>query len=126
MSQKLLSAQLLRLGCEVSCANDGQDALERVAQQDFDIIFMDCQMPVMDGFTATAEIRRQQGERIIPIIAVTANVMTRERERCYASGMDEVLAKPLKQDAIARLLFKHGLIGPGDVAPEASKPLGQH
>src|SRR6266436_128974 len=84
------------LGCVVETATNGWDALERHADRKFGLIFMDCQMPEMDGYEATAEIRRResQSHRHTPIIALTGNVIEGARERCLAAGMDDYLAKP--------------------------------
>jgi len=90
-------AILESLGSVVETATNGWDALERHAHSEFGLIFMDCQMPEMDGYEATAEIRRResQSHRHTPIIALTGNVIEGARERCLAAGMDDYLAKPL-------------------------------
>jgi CheY-like chemotaxis protein len=91
---------LQKLAADVSIANNGAEALERIAETPFDAVLMDCQMPVMDGFTATRRIReseRQSGRgRRLPIIALTANVMSEDRENCIAAGMDAHLGKPIE------------------------------
>ena len=86
-----------RLGCVVTCAENGRVALECLETQSFDIILMDCQMPEMDGFEATRRIRELPGdqEHPIPILAMTAHAMRGDRERCLESGMNEYLSKPI-------------------------------
>ena len=98
MNQRVAQRMLQWLAAEVTIANNGAEALERLAETPFDAVLMDCQMPVMDGFTATRQIReneRRSGGRRLPIIALSANVMTEDRERCIDAGMDAHLAKPL-------------------------------
>ena len=97
---------LENLGCTVVVAENGWLAIEAMNEPDFDAILMDCQMPVMDGFTATGEIRRREaaaGAPRIPIIALTANAMEGDRERCLRAGMDDFLSKPFSQ----RQLLSH-------------------
>jgi signal transduction histidine kinase/CheY-like chemotaxis protein len=101
---KIATITLGKLGARVSLAEHGQAAVEMVQQHRYDVILMDCQMPVMDGFEATQAIRlreRQQGIPRVPIIAMTANVMPGSRERCLAAGMDDFIAKPFKAREIA-------------------------
>ena len=104
----VVAAGLLRhLGAEVETAADGRTALAAVARKNFDLIFMDCQMPEMDGFQAASEIRRLEregGSRRTPIVALTAHALPEDRERCLATGMDDHLTKPVRRDALARVL----------------------
>ena len=102
VNQLVARALLERAGCSVEVANDGKEALAMFAESTFDVIFMDCQMPVLDGYAATAAIRRREGDaRRTPVIAMTANAMPGDRERCLAAGMDDYLAKPI-DDALLR------------------------
>jgi CheY-like chemotaxis protein len=97
-NQKVAQIMLKKLGCEVTVAVNGKYALEALAQCHYDLIFMDCQMPEMDGFEATTLIRqREQQEGIIrtPIIALTANAMQGDSQRCQTVGMDGYLSKPV-------------------------------
>lgn len=98
--------QLHKLGCEVENVENGQQAVDATATMQFDLVLMDCQMPVMDGYAATAEIRRREQMRggHLPIIALTANAMSGERERCLELGMDGYLSKPFKAGALAAVL----------------------
>ncbi|WP_295002781.1 ATP-binding protein [uncultured Dechloromonas sp.] len=99
-------AQLLRMGLEVVVAEDGQQALDILAQETVDAVLMDCQMPVLDGYAATAALRRREAGsgRHLPVIALTANAMRGDRERCEAAGMDDYLAKPYTGEALRAIL----------------------
>jgi signal transduction histidine kinase/ActR/RegA family two-component response regulator len=93
---KVIQAILQKLGCQCVTATNGVEALEALSEAAFSAVMMDCQMPVMDGFEATAEIRRREGRELhTPVIAVTANAMDCDRERCLAAGMDAYLSKPV-------------------------------
>jgi two-component system sensor histidine kinase/response regulator len=83
-------------GCKVETATNGIEALDRYVNGDYGLIFMDCQMPEMDGFEATAEIRKQEAksDRRTPIVALTASAIEGDREQCLASGMDDYVPKP--------------------------------
>ncbi|MBS3964592.1 MAG: response regulator [Methylomonas sp.] len=114
VNQALLQAQLRTLGYRVLLANDGREAVALFGRQPFDIILMDCMMPEYDGYAATAEIRALETARQtarVPILAVTANAQSDERDRCLAVGMDDYLAKPFLlaelADKMASLLALH-------------------
>ncbi len=97
VNAKLASRILDKNGAVVHWAEDGQKAVDAWAENEFDVVLMDVQMPIMDGFTATAEIRAREGEdNHIPIIALTAHALAGYREKCLAAGMDDFLTKPLK------------------------------
>jgi two-component system, sensor histidine kinase len=98
---------LENLGCKTEAVDNGWRAIEAMNDSRYDAVLMDCQMPVMDGLTATAEIRRRErqlGKVRVPIIALTANAMEGDRERCLAAGMDDFLSKPFTQQQLAALL----------------------
>jgi CheY-like chemotaxis protein len=102
VNQKLAMHLLTKLGCEVVLAGNGEEAVARAREGRFDVIYMDCQMPVMDGFAATRALR---GEGVsTPIVALTANAMAGDRERCLAAGMDDYVSKPLRASELARTL----------------------
>jgi len=117
VNAKLAVRLLERLGCSVDVASNGHEALKMVQSIPFDLVFMDCQMPEMDGFEATRAIRAWEGSSRVgqspatqlPIIALTANAMQGDRERCLAAGMNDYITKPLSRADLARVL-------------EASKP----
>ena len=111
VNQRLIVRLLEKRGYRADVAADGREAILAIAQAPYDLILMDCQMPEMDGFEATQSIRRTERgtERHIPIIALTANALAGDRDRCLAAGMDDYLTKPIKADdlyaAIERLLL---------------------
>jgi CheY-like chemotaxis protein len=107
VNQMVALRMLARLGCEVEAVGTGREAVLAVAQETYDLVFMDVQMPVMDGLEATLEIRRQEGRgRHMPIIAMTAHAMQGDRERCLASGMDDYVSKPVTMAALAETLTR--------------------
>jgi signal transduction histidine kinase/CheY-like chemotaxis protein len=109
VNQKVVSRMLERLGHQAEVAVNGREALERVRAGSFDIILMDCQMPEMDGWEATARIRAAlAGRRRIPILALTANASDADRQRCLDAGMDAHLSKPLKLERLAEALATWG------------------
>jgi two-component system sensor histidine kinase/response regulator len=107
VNREVAVGMLESLGCVVEAAENGWLAIESMNTTAYDAVFMDCQMPIMDGMTATAEIRRREqssGLGRVPIVALTANAMEGDRERCLASGMDDFLSKPFTQPQLATLL----------------------
>ena len=109
VNREVSTGMLELLGYHVTVAEDGQQGVAASAIEAFDLILMDCQMPVMDGFTATARIRdREQRTHAarIPIIALTANAMDGDRERCLNAGIDDYLSKPFSQQALAEVLSR--------------------
>jgi two-component system sensor histidine kinase/response regulator len=119
---EVAQAMLDTLGFEVSTARNGREAVEAVAREQFDLVLMDCQMPVMDGFAATAEIRRRQPVdslgRELPVIAVTANALKGDRTTCLAAGMNDYLSKPFSQKALGRMIARWISL-PGGVSDES-------
>jgi two-component system sensor histidine kinase/response regulator len=107
VNREVAVGMLESLGCVAHTAENGWLALEAMNNDAYDAVLMDCQMPVMDGLTATAELRRREqnaGGARLPIIALTANTMEGDRERCLAAGMDDFLSKPFSQQQLAALL----------------------
>jgi two-component system, sensor histidine kinase and response regulator len=111
VNQKLAVGLLSRWGHEIVVADDGAEAVRLEASTEFDLILMDVQMPELDGFDATAAIRRREAERggHTPIVAMTAHAMSGDRERCLAAGMDDYLMKPIRAEQLFGMVERHGL-----------------
>lgn len=108
-NQIVASIELRNLNLEVIIASNGKEALGVLPQHDFAIVFMDCQMPVMDGYECTGEIRKKEtktGKRV-PIIAMTANAMEGDREKCLEAGMDDYISKPFETEKLEALVAKY-------------------
>ena len=109
VNQEVASVMLQRLGVAMKIANNGQEALDLICFEHFDLVLMDCQMPVMDGFEATARIRARENELglpPLPVIALTANAISGDREHCLSRGMDDYLSKPFSQQQLYELLAR--------------------
>ncbi|MEX5687197.1 hybrid sensor histidine kinase/response regulator [Pseudomonas silesiensis] len=104
VNQLVAKGMLGKLGCEVIVAAHGGEALDQLEHSEFDLVLMDCNMPVMDGYEASRQIRRSGRWPQLPIVALTANAMSEERERCRAAGMSDYLAKPFRREELAALL----------------------
>lgn len=105
VNQLVMQRLLIKRGHHVTIAATGRAAIDAVERQSFDLVFMDVQMPEVDGFEATREIRRrEQGRARLPIIALTAHAMSGDRERCLAAGMDAYMTKPINPDELDELL----------------------
>jgi CheY-like chemotaxis protein/HPt (histidine-containing phosphotransfer) domain-containing protein len=105
VNQEVLLEMVRQLGYDADVAGDGQQALDALAGGQFGAVLMDCQMPVLDGYAATREIRRAEGSGAhIPVIAVTAHALVGERERALAAGMDDYISKPIRQQILAEVL----------------------
>jgi len=107
VNQKVALAHLSKLGCLVSVVSNGEQACHAVNQEAFDIVFMDCQMPVMDGFSATKIIRERESGRHQLIVAMTANAMKGTRDECLAAGMDDYMTKPISREKIIEMMSKN-------------------
>ena len=108
INQDVAQRQLKKLGYGADVVDDGSAALKALEQNLYDLVLMDCQMPVLDGYEATVEIRKREaavtGGRHTPIIAMTANAMTGDREKCIAAGMDDYISKPIQSEDLQRVL----------------------
>jgi PAS domain S-box-containing protein len=106
INQQLALELLGKVGIQVTVAGDGQEALNLLAQQSFDGVLMDCQMPVMDGYAATRELRRHAQWRELPVIAMTANAMRGDREKALEAGMNDHVVKPIDVDGLFATLAR--------------------
>jgi signal transduction histidine kinase/CheY-like chemotaxis protein/HPt (histidine-containing phosphotransfer) domain-containing protein len=121
VNRQVMSATLSRLGCTVTLADGGELGVEAASRESFDVILMDCQMPLVDGFEATRRIRALSSPRArTPIIALTANALSGDRERCLAAGMDDYLTKPFSRQTLMSTLTRW--LQPDDGSPESRSP----
>jgi CheY-like chemotaxis protein len=117
VNQKVAAAMLQRLGYRVDMVANGREAIEAVARVPYAAVLMDCQMPEMNGYEASMEIRRREdGGRHVPIVALTASAIKGDEERCLAAGMDAYVTKPVTVDALGGVLRRL-------VAEDGSTPL---
>jgi signal transduction histidine kinase/CheY-like chemotaxis protein/HPt (histidine-containing phosphotransfer) domain-containing protein len=129
VNQKLAVRMLERLGYQPDIVSNGDEALRAFQRETYAAIIMDCQMPVMDGYVATRYIRERERQSPsatasphIPIIALTANAMQGDRERCKAAGMDDYLSKPVKTDDLGRILQRWVPLSPSEDSPASAPP----
>lgn len=115
----VMSALLRRLGAQVTAVGSGREAIACATSGHFDIVFMDCQMPVMDGFEATRALRARLGRRCPPIVAMTANTGEGDRLRAAAAGMVDYLTKPVELSALREALQRHVVVAPATLAAES-------
>lgn len=108
VNQELTKEMLEMMKCEVDVAEDGNEALSLYKEGTYNLIFMDVQMPGMDGYEVTRQIRALEGEaKHTPIIAVTANALVGDREKCLEAGMDDYISKPIKGSDLEMMLEKY-------------------
>lgn len=109
VNQMLMRAFFTQIGCDVTLAANGREAVQFVVKQKFDLVFMDCHMPEMDGFEATKQIRafEEKLDRHVPIVALTADAMQGDRDKCISEGMDDYLQKPVKIETIKAIINKY-------------------
>lgn len=110
VNREVVRRMLERLDCEVTMAENGEQAVERFRVECFDLVLMDCEMPGIDGYEATRRLRVHESleaAAATPIVALTANVLPEDRERCLAAGMDAVITKPVTLEVLAGCLERH-------------------
>ncbi|MDW1502456.1 response regulator, partial [Vibrio sp. YT-19(2023)] len=108
VNQRVVRIMLEQLGLKVSVASHGEEALQLCREHAFALIFMDCQMPVMDGFIATEQIRdMNEWGAHVPIIALTANVVKEDQQRCFEAGMNEFVAKPVTKGRLQQIFEQY-------------------
>lgn len=127
INQRLTLRLLEKLECRADLANNGREGLEMLARQHYDLVFMDCLMPELDGYQATRQLRASDTAFArVPVIAMTARAMRGDREKCIEAGMDDYVAKPIKADDLARMLERWAgrrrMAGPGSPSPAGAEP----
>ncbi|HEY9838306.1 MAG TPA: response regulator, partial [Vampirovibrionales bacterium] len=125
INQKVILNQIKVLGYAADCVENGQEALDCLAEQHYDLVLMDCLMPVLDGYKTTKALRDREGSsRHTPVIAMTANAMKGDREKCLESGMDDYISKPVDLDELATILRNWGetISSVPDVIPPPPSP----
>jgi signal transduction histidine kinase/CheY-like chemotaxis protein len=110
INRRLLVRQLARLGCTAEAAASGAEALETLSAEEYGLVFMDCQMPGLDGFETASEVRRREaGRRRVPIVAFTANATEADRRRCLEAGMDDFIGKPATLEGLSTMIERWDL-----------------
>ena len=137
VNQKVAVSQIKKLGCYVDVVGNGREALDALATAEYDMVLMDCQMPELDGYEATAQLRLiEGGRRHTPVVAMTAHAIAGDRDRCLAAGMDDYLSKPVRLDDLRTMVGKYrpervagiaimatnGMSGAGEEAEDMAEP----
>jgi CheY-like chemotaxis protein len=122
VNQLVMQRLLVKRGHRVTIAGSGQAAIDAVERNAFDLVFMDVQMPLLDGYDATREIRRREigSQRHLPIVALTAHAMNGDRERCLESGMDDYMTKPVSPKELDEMLRTHRKAASNAKAPQTA------
>ena len=104
---RIVTAAMLKgMGCDVEAVIHGEDAVKSASENEFDVIVLDIEMPIMDGIEATGQIRKIRGKENLPILAMTANAFSKDKETCTDAGMNDHIAKPVKPDQLYALLLR--------------------
>lgn len=115
LNQRITTFSLKKFNHEVDIANNGLEAVNKYREKDYDVILMDIMMPVMDGLEATFQIRKYEKENEsknhTPVIAITANTLDNDRDKCLATGMDEYMAKPFDMNRLNEIFKELNIIG---------------
>ncbi|MGK7905015.1 MAG: PAS domain S-box protein, partial [Hormoscilla sp.] len=124
INQKVVLNQLRQLGVEADCVNNGQEFLDTIEQEWYEIVLMDCQMPVLDGYQATRLLREREGdERHAVVIGLTANAMKGDREKCLAAGMDDYLSKPVSMSDLSAVISRWLPLEAKEPIPDSDSPV---
>jgi CheY-like chemotaxis protein len=123
INQFVMQHHLQRLGHRSEAASTGQEALKKLKQKHFDLVLMDCQMPRLDGYSTTRIIRRSVAHASLPIIALTAHVLSEERQRCLDAGMNDYLSKPVSQPELSQVLQRWGRRLTAPISGDLSLPI---
>ena len=107
VNQELVKEMLEMMECQVEVADDGKETVEMFSENEYDIIFLDIQMPEMDGYEVAKTIRKHTKGKAVPIVAITANALVGDREKCLEAGMSDYVPKPIKGEKLEEMLRKH-------------------
>lgn len=120
-NRDILLVLLEEMGYKADCVTNGQEFLDRIAEQDYDIILMDCQMPILDGYEATRRLRqREAGEKHAIVIGLTAHAMEGDRQKCLDAGMDDYISKPIEAEMFSTLLLSWAPLAANDENSESN------